>query len=68
MNLSAGRTFRFALVWGLVVLVLLAAAVGIARRDRLPTTVHIATGDPHGLYHQMWLAIEPNLELRLRGR
>ncbi|QDU57282.1 TAXI family TRAP transporter solute-binding subunit [Aeoliella mucimassa] len=65
MKISANRTLRFALVWGFVLLVITSAVVGLMRRDRLPSTIRVATGEEHGLYHQVWLAIKPLLEEEL---
>lgn len=65
MSVTAERTVRFALIWGFVLLVAVAAVVGVVRHDRVPTTIRVATGDPHGLYHQLWLVVEPELEERL---
>ena len=65
MRIAADRTVRLALLWAFVALAVLAAIVGLVRRDRLPATVHVATGDPHGLYHQLWQAVKPKLEERL---
>lgn len=64
-EVASGRSVRFYLIWAFIVVVILASVVGLVRRDRLPATIHVATGDSHGLYHQFWLEVEPILEDQL---
>ena len=65
LTITANRTLRLALAWGLLLLIVVSAVVGLSRQDRLPRTIRVATGEEHGLYHQVWVAIKPLLEEEL---
>ncbi len=53
------------LVWGIIGLIVLSLGVWFVRRERLPWTIRIASGEEGGLYHEVGEFLQQSLARRL---
>ena len=68
MARATAKTIRRWVTWIVVLVFVLSLGVWFLRRDPLPTTVRIATGDKDGLYFRLGKALEPSLSEQTRRK